>query len=378
MGAATRPPLAARRGRWCSGRPPPARRSARRGASRRPRDRDGPVPGRDRADPEREDDEPGGARHSRLAWSRAGRQREERSPAAHAGDADTRRTGVVHRPDRQHRDARQYLVPLDRLRTVARGLPGSRRAVRGGQGRGHDGGRRVLVRHRGQAPRSTLRRRGPGPAHHGRRRALGRHPGGRRGGGHPGAHRAGGGAPCGPGDLVPRRPHTQRHLHHGRDGACPLRSPAAGAGVVWQLRAPPPVGRLEHPVSLRAGPRPAPAARLFHRADPGRVELCLHPRHEVRPTARPAAAGRARRGGAHRSAARARRIGRHLRVARDPDRHCLAGPRPGPGPLRGAGADGPQQPSGQALPARDRRSRHPRVRQPADRGRGGTTTVGHP
>ena len=131
-------------------------------------------------------------------------------------------------------------------------------------------------------------------------------------------------------------------------------------------------------VSLRARARPASAARLFHRADPGRVEPCLRPRHEVRPTARPAAARRARRGGAHRSAARARRVGRHLRVARDPDRHGLAGPRPGPGPLRSTGADGPQQPSGQALLARDRRSRHPRLRQQADRGRGGTAAVGDP
>ena len=75
-------------------------------------------------------------------------------------------------------------------------------------------------------------------------------------------------------------------------------------------------------------------------------------RHEVRPAARPAAPRRARRGGAHRPAARARRAGRDLRVARDPDRHDLAGPGPGQGPLRRAGADRAQQPPGQAVPAR--------------------------
>ena len=48
------------------------------------------------------------------------------------------------------------------------------------------------------------------------------------------------------------------------------------------------------------------------------------------------------------------------------------------GPLRGSGAHGAEQPSGQALPARDRRPRHARVRQPAHRRRGGLPALGHP
>ncbi len=60
-------------------------------------------------------------------------------------------------------------------------------------------------------------------------------------------------------------------------------------------------------------------------------------------------------------------LGGDLRLARDPDRDGLAGPGAGAGPLRRPGADGAQQPPGQAVPARHRRSRHARVRQPAHR-----------
>ena len=69
-------------------------------------------------------------------------------------------------------------------------------------------------------------------------------------------------------------------------------------------------------------------------------------------------------------------LGGHVRVARDPDRHGLAGPGPGPGPLRRPGADGAQQSPGQAVPARHRRPRHARVRQPAHRGRRGRPPLG--
>ena len=73
----------------------------------------------------------------------------------------------------------------------------------------------------------------------------------------------------GPGHLVPRRAHAQLGVHHGGDRAGALR-PRAGRG---RPSAPPfepraPAGRLEHALPLRAGPRPAPAARLLHRADP--------------------------------------------------------------------------------------------------------------
>ena len=165
----------------------PARASARLVG---PRGRDGAVAGRGRPDPEREDDEPGRAGHPRLARPGAGRQRQERSPSPHAGDTGAPRPGVVHRPDGLHGRAGQRLVPAPALRRLARGVPGRRRDLcEAAKARRHDGGRRVLVRHRGQAPRPALRRRGARRAHHGRRRALGRHPGGRRGGGHPRARR---------------------------------------------------------------------------------------------------------------------------------------------------------------------------------------------
>ena len=70
------------------------------------------------------------------------------------------------------------------------------------------------------------------------------------------------------------------------------------------------------------------------------------------PAPRPAAPRRAGRGGTHRPVGRARRAGGHLRVPRDPDRHDLAGPGPGEGPLRRPGADRVEQPPGQAVPAR--------------------------
>ena len=96
----------------------------------------------------------------------------------------------------------------------------------------------------------------------------------------------------------------------------------------------------------------------------------LRHRHTSRPAARPAAAGRARRGGAHRAVARARRLGRDVCVARDPVGHGLAGPGPGAGPLRRPRPDRLEQPPGQAVPPRHRRPRHARLRQPAHRRRG--------
>ena len=100
--------------------------------------------------------------------------------------------------------------------------------------------------------------------------------------------------------------------------------------------------------------------------------------HAVGAPTRPAVAGGARRGGAHRAAARARRPGGDVRVPRDPAGHGLAGPGAGAGPVRRAGADGAEQPPGQALPPGHRRPRHARLRQPADRRRGGHPTLRHP
>ena len=116
---------------------------------------------------------------------------------------------------------------------------------------------------------------------------------------------------------------------------------------------------------------------VLHGAHPGGVVTCVRQCHEVGATARPTAARRAGRGRTYRPAARARRLGGDLRVARDPDRHGLAGPGAGAGPLRGPGPDRAEQSPGQAVPARDRRSRHARVRQPAHRGRRGIAPLHH-
>src|SRR5271154_2783968 len=66
---------------------------------------------------------PGVARPAGLAAATAqalggacrARQRQERSPAAHLGDPGAPGSGVVHRSDRFHGSARQYLVTADRL-----------------------------------------------------------------------------------------------------------------------------------------------------------------------------------------------------------------------------------------------------------------------
>ena len=84
-----------------------------------PGGRDGAVAGRGRAHPEWEDHELGGAGHSGLAGPGAGRQRQERPPPSHPGDAGAPGPGVVHRPDRLHGSTGQYLVTAHRLWPVA-------------------------------------------------------------------------------------------------------------------------------------------------------------------------------------------------------------------------------------------------------------------
>ena len=118
-------------------------------------------------------------------------------------------------------------------------------------------------------PRSTGR-------HHGRRGALGRHPGGGGGGWHPRAGGAARGAARGAGDLVPRRAHTQLRLHDRRDRARAVRPRAAGPPAGRHLRAgtAPRSGHTLLPVC--AGARPAPAARVLHRAHPARARPGLH------------------------------------------------------------------------------------------------------
>ena len=114
----------------------------------------------------------------------------------------------------------------------------------------------------------------------------------------------------------------------------------------------------------------------FTALDTGRVVACVCPGHEGGPSARPATPGGTRRGSPHCPAARARRAGGNLRVARHTDRHGLAGPGPGQGPLWRTGAHGSQQPPGEALSARHRRPRHAGVRQPPHRRRGGVPPFG--
>ena len=380
LGPATRPAPAA--GRRRTGAPPGRLllgRAARgwRGSAG-PGRRAGPVAGRRRPDPEREDHEPGRAGHPRLARPGAGGQRQERPPAPHAGDAGAPRPGLVHRPDGRARGPGP--APGRRSRAcgrVARGVPGRRPLCEAAKGDGTtadgefwyataakllaplflaaaldgrsmaDVVRWVDTQEVGEVA-DILERAGARP----RRSTPPRRPG------------AATTAPAAPSTRRPR-PCSPRS---------PIRRPVQPARR--HLRARPSARRRPHAVPVRARPRPAPAARLLHRADPAGAVARLRLRHEVGPAARPAAARRARRGGAHRPAARARRAGRDLRVARDPDRHGLAGPGPGQGPLRRAGADGAQQPPGQAVPARHRRPRHARVRQPARRRRGGHPAVG--
>ena len=177
-------------------------------------------------------------------------------------------------------------------------------------------------------------------------------------------------------DLVPRRAHPQFHLHHGRDGARPVRPPA-GSGPGDGARS----SRSHllaggHTLYLCAPAHDQRRLAATSRRSPRQCWRTRSPGHEVGSAARSAAARRPGRGGAHRPPGRARRARRHLRVTRDPDRDRVAGPGAGPRPLRRPGADGAQQPPGQAVPARHRRPRHPRVRQPAHRRRRGRTPLG--
>ena len=287
-----------------------------------------------------------------LGWRGpgGGGQRQERPAARHAGVVHAAWARVVHRPTGCTGAPASTWSPLTACRDWRGACRAAAESVRGRQGRGHHGGRRVLVRHGGQAAGPALRRRRTRRAHHDRCRALGRHPGGRRGGGHPRARGATRGAPGGAGDLVPRRAHAQFHLHHGRDRARPLRPCTPRTASGRQLRAGPAPRRAPHPVSVCARTRPTPAARVLHRADPARAGGGVRVGDEVGPPARSATPGRARRGGAHRTIARARRPGGDLCVARDPDRDGMAGPGPGAGPLRRPGPDGPEQPPRQAVP----------------------------
>ena len=189
--------------------------------------------------------------------------------------------------------------------------------------------------------------------------------------------RAGRGAARGGGDLVPRRTHPQLHLHHGRDGARSLRPsaarPADGRGVRARCAA----GRRPHALPLCAGPRPTPAARVLHGADPvGPGARVLH-RHQVRTTTRSTSARRTGRGGAHRPSARswtdslrpARRTG--SRSSRSGRTWRRSGAR--------YGARAPTVLNNHRaklfLPGH-RRPRHAGIRQPAHRGRGGLPALG--
>ena len=349
-------------------------------AAVRCRGRAGPVAGRHRPDPERQDDVPGRPGHPGLARPGGGRQRQERPAARHAGAARRARAGCG--------------ASIPTGCTGRAGRARGRRSPAARSGGGPAGWRPICARRprptarRPTASSGTPRRPSCWPRSSSPRRwtgapwptwCAGSTP--RRSARSPTSWSACGvarGARCGPGHLVPRRAHAQLGLHHGRDGAGALR-PCARRASAADLRAAPPARRPPHALPVRAGPRPAPAARLLHGADPAGARLRV--RHSPRRSGRP--------------------LDPPLLVVLDEAAHIAPLPE-----LDGlaatcashgiqfvtvwqdlaqvraryglAGAHGAQQPPGQALPARDRRPRHARVRQPADRRRGGRPALGHP
>ncbi len=176
--------------------------------------------------------------------------------------------------------------------------------------------------------------------------------------------------------LGSRRTNPQLGLHDGGDGARALRRGASGSDHGRAIRTPAPARRISHPLPVRTGARPATPARVLQRARGAGALALLLDRHPRRAPARSSTPGGARRGRPHRATARARRVGRDVRLPRDPAGDGVAGPGPGPKPLRPPCGDGAQQPSGQALPAGHRRPGHPRLRQPPGRRRGNDAALG--
>ena len=180
------------------------------------------------------------------------------------GRAERTGPGVVHRSHRLHRVPAEYVVAAHRLRGVAPGR-GGRRPICARRPRptarpptaSSGTPRRPSCWPRSSSPRPATA--APWPtwcAGSTRRRsgevadileAVGVARGARRG----------------PGVLVPRRAHAQLGLHHGRDVLAPF-AHAAGAAAVAPFEPRRSARRSPHALPLRAGPRPASAARLLH------------------------------------------------------------------------------------------------------------------
>ena len=375
---------ATRSGTPAGGCPPPATRALgagalpRRGEAARRRRRVGPVAGGGGPDTERQDDRPGGARDPRVARPRRSRQREGRPGPRHA-------RGAVHAGAGCGASTPPAAAGCPRA-------PG-RRSPCAATGARRGGWRRICASRRGPTPRLPTASSGTpsppscwAPSSWPPRSTVARWPTWCAGSTPRRWVRS---PPSSNAPLRPRRSPRRRRRgavtsgHAARSTPrrrpCSPRSPTRQPGAARAPRSSrlacsaertrctcvlPPMTSAGYGATSPRSPAGA-GARLRHRGEDGSP-------------ARPTPAGGARRDGAHRAAARTRRPGRHVRLARDPDRHGVAGPGPGERALRGAGAHRAQQPPGQAVPARDRRPGHARLRQPARRRRGGLPPLGDP
>ena len=247
------------------------------------------------ADPEREDHRPGRAGDPGLGRPGGGGQRQERPSASHPanGATDGARSGASIPPVRPGH-ATSTWSPL----TACAAWPGARRMAADlaetakADGTTADGEFWYATAAKLLAPLLFAAARDG--RLHGRRGALGRHPGGERGvrtssrqAGVPEALEAARASWC-------RDERTRSSVYTTAETIlAPFAAPGGPAGGPRSSRATCSAGR-HTAVPLRAGARPASAARLLHRADPAGARPRVRAGHPVGQAAGPTAARRAR------------------------------------------------------------------------------------